>query len=318
MIDSLEGSLPVWLYGRGDTAELYWFASADLAMPEPFFMDTVSRWQNQGTAPRVTGLSALREFSQGNLALPCAFIFHVSHCGSTLLANALKTVPQALVLAEPPLMRADQLLRPPVDSQLVRGAINAFARASTRTRYLFVKYMNVLSLFMPWFRQTFPSPAFVFVYRDPREVIASKIAEVSEENRLQSIPLMRHLLGRAPDWNPTAAEYWSAVYEAQCTAAMACPDVVYLDYRELTAERVHTLFRQIGVSAAEIDPRALRESLARYSKDPTGTKAFSPDDDTAKQRARDLVAGSEQLAPALGAYRRLAAMAAGSARPENE
>lgn len=44
---------------------------------------------------------------------PTGFIFHISRCGSTLLANALKTANQVLVVSEPRPVTETLLLRLP-------------------------------------------------------------------------------------------------------------------------------------------------------------------------------------------------------------
>ena len=62
---------------------------------------------------------------------PSGFVFHLSRCGSTLIANSLQTAPKALVLSEPEIV-AEVLARAPSLLKAVRKS--NFGRPTPSTR----------------------------------------------------------------------------------------------------------------------------------------------------------------------------------------
>lgn len=159
-----------------------WLHADAARYTEPFFEDTLRRLrrapENLGRTPRVTPLAALAECRGPE---PDAVIFHVSRCGSTLVAQMLAALAHHTVLAEPPL--ADDVLRLPrarpgtTDAEriaLLRGAVAALARPHAATaRRLFVK-LDAWHLFeLPLVRRAFPRTPLVFLHRDPIEVLVS-------------------------------------------------------------------------------------------------------------------------------------------------
>ena len=179
----MTGALPHRLV-RDPSPAVEWVWSDGGRFSEPFFEDTVVRLRqtnpaNRGAIRPQTPLAALREIPEG---LPVAgLIFHVSRCGSTLLARMLAAVPHHLVASEPQIV--DDLLRldlpdsPIAESEriaLLRGAVNALSQppAGGASR-LFIK-LDCWHLFsLPLLRRTFPDAPLIFVYRDPLEVLVS-------------------------------------------------------------------------------------------------------------------------------------------------
>ena len=93
----------------------------------------------RGVSCRVTTLKELLADARwrlggqgGRPALePSGFVFHLSRCGSTLIANALQTAPGALVLSEPEIL-AEVLARAPSLLKAVRKS--NFGRPTPSTR----------------------------------------------------------------------------------------------------------------------------------------------------------------------------------------
>ena len=88
-------------------ASLRWMEFDGSTFAEPFFEQTISRLRQSTPAVREidTDLETLlRAGKTRPKVAPAGFIFHVSHCGSTLVANALKTAKGAVVVAEHPVV----------------------------------------------------------------------------------------------------------------------------------------------------------------------------------------------------------------------
>jgi len=112
------------------------------------------------------------------LQKPDGFVFHQSRVGSTLVSNMLATDPENLVYAEshPPAMaalhctgctRAKQV-------ELLQIIVNAMAN-SKRHKRLFFKFQSVQSTLIDLYREAFPNVPWVYVYREPNEILASQL-----------------------------------------------------------------------------------------------------------------------------------------------
>ncbi|MDR3481294.1 MAG: hypothetical protein P4L91_11355 [Burkholderiaceae bacterium] len=164
-----------------------WLSVAGQSFCEPFFTETISKCQAQlPNGSRYASLSSLESLlaaaAQPFAALaPAAFIFHVSRCGSTLLAQLLGLSRQNVVLSEVPLL--DQILRLSVsDSGIAPASVEALMSASLRLlarqrnvdeARLFVKLDSWHVAFAPLIRKLYPATPFVLLYRAPDEVMRS-------------------------------------------------------------------------------------------------------------------------------------------------
>jgi hypothetical protein len=136
-----------------------------------------------------TNPATLRQFQAAQTArqglAPTGLIFHMSRCGSTLVSQMLAALPQNVVLAEAgPLdgvLRA-QLWAPDVtDGQRVawlRGLVSALGQArNPEEMHLFIKLDSWHTLELPLIRRVFPGVPWVFLYRNPVEVVVSHVRQ---------------------------------------------------------------------------------------------------------------------------------------------
>lgn len=152
---------------------------------DPFFEQTVGRAlcdPGRMLFRRATPLDTLADFDRERPGLaPTGFIFHLSRCGSTLLAQMLGALPRSLVVSEAPPI--DQVLqvaaRVPGATRAqrlgwFRGMVNALGqrRRGDETRF-FLKLDCWHALALPFIREAFPEVPWVFLYRDPVEVLVS-------------------------------------------------------------------------------------------------------------------------------------------------
>jgi hypothetical protein len=183
----VKGSLPGRLVIEDGKIEIEWFVGHEARFTEPFFERTLVRLARlpgnaRSERPR-TPADALRDVAPG--VPPTAFIFHVSRCGSTLLAQLLAAVPAHIVIAEAPVI--DDILRAPRRDARVsdedriawlRGAVAALGQQAGAKR-LFVKF-DCWSLFeLPLIRRAFPGVPCLFIYRHPLEVLVSLMRQTS-------------------------------------------------------------------------------------------------------------------------------------------
>lgn len=299
--------IPFRLALGGPDSRLEWIAADHARYTESFFEHTLRRLRqlpvNRGTPLRTTLLEELRNFSGPE---PTAIVFHVSRCGSTLVAQMLAALPQHTVLAEPPLV--DEVLRlhlhrpATTDGEkiaLVRGAIAALARPhAAGCRRLFVKLDSWHIFTVPLMRRAFPTTPFVFLHRHPVEVLVSLM-------RRPSLTLVRDTvtpaqLGLTPSVRDALSpvEHASAILGAFFRAARTHrSELTTIDYTQLP-DLVARGFP--GCAFDDGEREALLAAAARDAKNPE--QRFVPDAAAKRLEATDeLLAAAEKFA--LPAYR---------------
>lgn len=179
-----DGWLPVWAGWREGVLQVEWCHFGGEPLREPFFQDSVTRAMrrpvNQLLRHR-TPIQALGPRRAGRSGLPPrGFVFHTSRCGSTLVAQMLAAMRGSVVLSE----------APPVDAVLGADVPDAeraewlqwmlAALGQPRVpgdRHLFVKFDAWHAVHLPLIRRAYPDVPWVFLYRDPREVLASQLRQ---------------------------------------------------------------------------------------------------------------------------------------------
>jgi hypothetical protein len=256
-----------------------WCHLGDLRFTAPFFEQTV------GTAMahpfnllfrRSTPLAMLEEISSE--LRPAGLIFHMSRCGSTLLTQMLAALPQNVVLSEPgPL---DQALRLPTRLQGVtpdkligwlRGMTASLARRRhPEERDLFIKLEGWHVLMLPLIRRAFPGVPWVFLYREPLDVMASLARQ--RPNQMMFGGLDPALLGveAAQAAAMSADRYCALVLEQICLAAVAHirDGGLLLEYRELPEPALAKLIDHFGLRYGIAELAAMRARAEFNAKQP--------------------------------------------------
>jgi hypothetical protein len=160
----------MWAPVRLNERRVEWIECGARRFREPFFEDSVRCLS--GAARSTSELSELAEWAATHPGLaPSGFIFHMSRCGSTLIAQMLAAVDANRVLSEAPAL--DDALC--LGDEWLRAAMNALGQASCGERRLFVKWDCWQTHRMESIRRTFPGTPAIFLYRDPSEVLVSQM-----------------------------------------------------------------------------------------------------------------------------------------------
>lgn len=181
----LAGWTPVRLFWANGEPQVEWCRLGSTSFTEPFFEQTVSRALRnpaQRLFRRRTPAAALEELGDSGLGLaPTGFIFHESRCGSTLVAQMLAALAQNIVVAEAPPL--DQVLLAHLrDSRVIRSQRLAWFRGMVAAlgqrrrgdeRNYFIKFDCWHALELPLIREAFPDVPWIFLYREPVEVLVS-------------------------------------------------------------------------------------------------------------------------------------------------
>ncbi|MGH9829144.1 MAG: hypothetical protein ACREDR_38485, partial [Blastocatellia bacterium] len=117
---------------------------------------------------------------------PNGFVFHMSACGSTLLANMFRALPGTISLGEPNVLYDILALSRTEDAdpavKLFRNCVSALGQKRLGTeRHYVIKFGSATTLFLPLILQAFPDVPRIFLYRDPVEVLVSNMKNPGQE-----------------------------------------------------------------------------------------------------------------------------------------
>ncbi|MBS0297041.1 MAG: aspartyl beta-hydroxylase [Proteobacteria bacterium] len=281
-----EAPAPGWLPWRLDAEGLDWLFIGR-RLTQPFYESDLSL----ARCLPINRLMRVRT-PRGRLAVlagraPDGLIFHMSRCGSTLTARMLAGSQASRAVAEAKVV--DQAVRAPgLDDaarvELLRAVVGALARGGPERLFLKLDCWHARDL--PLFRRAFPDAPWVFLHRDPVEVMVSQRRACG----IQMIPSLvpESYYGLSLPSGVPDEDYFARVLAAIMEAALDGLELgggLCVDYRELP-EAVETLILpHFGVAPSPAE----REAMARVAlRDAKGAPQapFTPDS-ASKQATAD-------------------------------
>jgi hypothetical protein len=270
------GWLPVRAGWRDHEFMVDWAHLGSRRLCEPFFEDSVLRCLTKPfnrLFSYSTPIDALATWLRDHPCLPPdGFIFQMSRCGSTLLSQMLAAVPRNIVVSEAgPIDAVVQAKRQRPDlcdaqhAAWLRWIIGALGQVrSDKERHFFVKLDSWHTLALPLFRRAFPSVPWIFLYRDPVEVLVSQL----KRRGMHMVPgLLDHAFGFDASHATQPPEiYCAQVLERICDGVLReyAPDrALLVDYQQLPAALWTGVLPHFGVRCSA-DDRAAMAAAARY------------------------------------------------------
>jgi hypothetical protein len=226
------GWTPMRIYWRANGPMVDWAYLGDKRFTDPFFLQTITPcmrlpadllFRHQTPLDDLGGIVG----SQPSVR-PTGFIFHMSRCGSTLISQMLAASPENIVLSEAgpidDILRGNFLHPNITDEQRVQWLqwmIGVLAwRRQRAEKNVFIKFDCWHVLFLPLIQRAFPEVPWIFLYREPVEVMASAQKQLGG----QMIPgvLQPALLGWTPETiaQMSLYEYAARVLAKLCEAAL--------------------------------------------------------------------------------------------------
>ena len=259
-------------------ATLAWRDMQNIAFTDSFVENTLMRQPREQRRVCVTPPQALDQFQLGNALAPDAFIFHVSRCGSTLLTQLLASLPQAIVMSEPPII--DSLLRMHHDHggsdtvTLLRQAMLAMGQRRTGAEDTYLIKFDCWHIHsLPLLRQAFPGTPCLFLYRQPHAVLASH----QRRRGPQMVPGQIHsALLPLPDRPVAAADldaFAALVLDSLFTAARRhalAGELTLINYEQLPALVFSDLLALLSISCTpdQLDAMQMRSKFhSKYRDD---------------------------------------------------
>lgn len=300
-LDSLRDWFPVAL----DDEQVGW-----RHLPErftaPFFADTLAGQPHAARRVCHTPHDWLER--TGPAIPPSAFVFHASRCGSTLLAQMLASLPQCVVLSEPPVV--DDFLKrygaaPP---QVALPGLRRLLRALGQQRHGATRFIVKLDCWhlphLPLLRAAFPDTPCWFLYREPGAILESH----RRQRGPQMVPGMVFPPAFGAGLAPGDLDGWCARVIAHIfdTALAHAGALRLLEYRQLPSLVWEELLDQLGIDCTPQQHAALRERAGFHAK--SARAPFAGDPAPQAPTAPHLL---EMLAPS---YARLEALRLGRVR----
>ena len=304
MITDLKGWLPVDAVVVDGRPGLLWMDMSGVSLSEPFFQQTVERAKREKRRELFTEFDVLLQLEkQLDSVHPRGFIFHSSRCGSTLVANACRAVPDSIVLSEANaidkliarfITDADNAIKESVYSVFLRGVVHALAQPRTGTeQHLFIKFACCSFAQLERIKRIWPSVPWLFLYRDPVETIVSNLKDVPPWLIDNDRRVLASIVGASPasvaemSLEELCARTIGSLYSTAYNLANG--NSMLLNYNQLSVPVIASVLNFFKVSPSTEELDTIERTCRVYSKEVTGTRAFVADAAAKQELASDLV-----------------------------
>jgi hypothetical protein len=274
---------PGWLPARavpGATPAFDWAWFGTHPLTDPFFEETARRVSSrpftQMFGARTSLDAMIASAADGATLVPAGFIFHMSRCGSTLVSNMLAAVPHHHVLSEAEpvdavVQWASQSQAPLPDRiAAVRAIVAAFGRHRLgEARRFFLKLDSWHSLALPVFRAAFPDVPWLFLYREPSEVLVSHKRQPGIHTVYGGLP--QSVLGIAGGEHLTMEAYAAMALSRVCGAVLEHAHLgggMLVNYSALDLAMLDGLPRHFGFVPDARELAAMQAAKLHHSKHP--------------------------------------------------
>jgi hypothetical protein len=288
--------MPIRMYWESGRPMVDWCYIGAARFVDPFFDETVEKVLRRPFSllfRRQTSIEALSELQAVDPGIsPSGFIFHMSRCGSTLVSQMLASVSRNIVLSEAgpidAVLRSGFRASSITDDHKIewlRGIVSALARKRcAREERLFIKFDAWHVLHLPLIERAFPGVPWIFVYRDPVEVVASHQKQPGAQVMPAALPPPLFGLALAGAVSMPQGGYASHVLACICHAALQYRSDrgLLVNYTQLPHGVFSDVLEHFGVAYVEDDVERMRSAARFDAKAPS--QVFTSDT-TAKQSA---------------------------------
>jgi gluconate kinase len=295
MPGQLEDWVPIRLYWAGTEPMADWCWLGDLRFTDPFFDQTIARALRHPFSllfRHQTPLAALEQ-ADNDAQCPAGFIFHASRCGSTLVSQMLAAVESNSVISESPLV--DFVLRSHADGKIItdeqrvqwlRWVIGVLSRKKKNAVRSYIKFDSWHVLYLPLVRRAFPEVPWIFIYREPLEILASHQQQPGAQMVPGTLDPMTFGIDPAGLHQMPQDEYGARILSGVLEAAAAharTQSGVLMNYTQLPNAVWSVLPRVFGSGWGVDDIERMRSAARFHAKNPSLN--FEPDSAQKREQA---------------------------------
>ncbi len=234
---------------------------------------------------------------------PTGFIFHVSRCGSTLVSQMFAALRKNIVISEASvsdkIIRADTLFPNVSIEQKItwlRWLFNALAQKRfTEEENFFVKFDSWSVLDLSLIEAAFPNTAWIFMYRDPVEVIVSNLRQPGMQMIPGAVEAIFPKMSLIEILQLSTEERFARTIGAFCEAALekaGSPNGKFINYNQLPKIVTNEICRHFGVSFTDEEIEKMNRSSKFHAKTPQ--VEFKSDSAAKRKEASDAVVCSAE------------------------
>jgi gluconate kinase len=243
----LEGWIPFRVYFQEAVPMVDWCYLGSEVFSAPFFNQTINACLHKPSSllfRHKTSIDTLVELGSSRPGLyPSGFIFHMSRCGSTLVGQMLASLPDTVVISEAPpidfVISAQFAGAPVVTEERIRwlqALVSSLGqRRKGNERHYFVKFDAWHMLHWPLIRRAFADVPWIFLYRDPVEVMVSQFRQRGIHMIPGAIDPCLFQMEANAEVILTPEEYCARVLSSTCEAGLRHHDAggLLVNYSEL-------------------------------------------------------------------------------------
>lgn len=281
-----EGSLMVdWIFlGRERFVDPFYNDTLEICLRQPF---------NQ-LFRRHTPIEFLGEIcGKSESVTPTGFIFHVSRCGSTLVSQMLAALEKNIVISEASVI--DKIIRADVSEEKkiiwLRWLFGVLGRKRfEREENLFVKFDSWSVLDLSLIEKAFPEVPWIFMYRNPVEVIVSNIRQPGAQMIPAAIEKIFPNLNLYEILQFSTEERFARTIAAFCEAALengVGTHGKFINYTQLPETVTGGINEHFGAAFSDEEIEKMKAASKFHAKTPR--QEFTPDGEEKRKEANEKV-----------------------------
>lgn len=296
--------IPVDVYNDREELLVDWCYAGDIRFTRSFFDDTVQEIRRRPFSAlfrHQTSLEFLDQVAADEGREPTGFIFHMSRCGSTLAAQMLAAIESCIVISEA--APIDAAIRvetrrtanneDPANESYFRSMVRVLGRPrSGSEKYYFIKFDSWNTLDLDEITRSFPNVPYIFLYRDPVEVIVSQM----RQRGLQMVPGTIENLASPGLSDLSTEDYCANVLARICECALkrtGDSNCLFVNYAQLPEAMFSIIARHFKVSFQPDELVAMRAATRFNAKSPR--LYFEPDIERKQSEATDAIREAAKL-----------------------
>ncbi len=222
----------------------------------------------------IYGPEDVQKLADDHLLQVKGFIFHASHCGSTLLARMLGKLPGVRVVSETEaingLLLSTALNSTPENdlSRPLKEVMDAYRQPLSAEKFLIFKFTSWNVFFIKIFLQLYPGVPWIFLDRETEEIVTSLLQNgggIAEWWHHAGDHLQRYFTGN-PGKAHSREDFLRQMVERHRNNADRNRNglSLFLDYPGWITDFEHTVIPHFGIPVSEPDIRNAQE-LTRYN-----------------------------------------------------
>lgn len=268
----------------------------------PFFHHSIERYRERHP-DALTRAVSLDEILAADLPTPAprGIIHHASRCGSTLVSQGMVQIPTCHAIAEANPINNALFLQEADRVPALRALTAAISASQPATDRLVLKQTSVNVVHARLFAEAFPDTPWVFVFRDPIEIMVSVARSATGWSEAFAQP--EYAAGMldvdaAKVRDASFEEYMGLALDRMFRAALAHDDgsALFLDYRDLRPETLVRVAHHFALEPDQAEADAIAASMQLYSKDRDRKKGFASDGARKREEATPAIQRAAALA----------------------